>query len=62
MLNVDVILKINKGIVMTESERFGVVFKVSKWAMTLALFFSTLKIPECLHISMCFRLQNACYT
>lgn len=62
MLNVDVILKINKGIVMTESERFGVVFKVSKWAMTLALFFSTLKITECLCISVSFRLQNACYT
>lgn len=42
MLNVAVILKINKWIVLAESERLGVVLKVSKWAVILTLFFSTL--------------------
>lgn len=52
MLNVDVILKINKWIVLAESERFGVVLKVSKWAVTLALFFSSLDSCMSLYINV----------
>lgn len=44
---------------LAKSERFGVVFKSVK-AMTLALFFSTLRFL-CVFLYI-FRLQNACYT